>query len=162
MRHSPSVSQYFAMAAVTGSSWPARNRSIQLSRKTRPICASVLHSASLKRVFWKSIHHLREPFTFSGTEEIRSRNMHIVEENLAGILRVPANFFERPANAVTRKILRFDDDERHALEPGSFGVGLHGDADDAAERSVGDERLRAIYDVVVAFSSSGGLDACQV
>ncbi|MNC90868.1 hypothetical protein D3C83_70220 [compost metagenome] len=53
IRFSRSEVQYFAIDAVAVSSFFCSNSSMQRSTKTRATCASVVSSASLKRVFWK-------------------------------------------------------------------------------------------------------------
>src|SRR5207249_3833012 len=81
------------------------------------------------------------------------RDAGIVEEQLARILTVHPDLFERAADPVSAKALRLHDEKGNALHPGGARVRLHRQAHEAGVCAVGDERLGAIDDVMLAVAT---------
>src|SRR2546422_683861 len=108
------------------------------------------------------LHDLEAAPAFSGTEEVRGRDPHIVKKQLAGVLPVHADFFERAADAVAGKISCFNHDERNGLWSRRFRISFHREADEAGVPTVRNEHLGATDDVVVAVAARGRSYALEV
>jgi hypothetical protein len=84
----------------------------------------------------------------------------VVEEQLRGVLGLEADLVEVAA-ALEALHAALDHEQADALVAG-VGVGAGHDDHEVGEDAVGDERLRAVEDVVVALVDGRGADALQV
>jgi hypothetical protein len=93
-------------------------------------------------------HHLHEALAFHAAQQRICRHAHVVEEQLGGVARVLADFFEVLAAREAGRG-RVHQEQAHAL--GASGrVGLGGQHQQVAVLAVADEDLAAVDDVVVA------------
>ena len=93
-------------------------------------------------------------------EEVLLRHPHVVEEQLGGVLGVLADLVQVAA-ALEALHAALDHEQRDALVAG-VGVGARDDDHQVGQDAVGDERLAAVEDVVVALVDGGGADALEV
>ncbi|MNH97719.1 hypothetical protein D3C73_504250 [compost metagenome] len=107
------------------------------------------------------LHQLDEAFTFFRAEQIGHRYAHVIEEQLGGVLAFLAELVEDASTAETRQVFDLQHDDRHALGA-QARVGLAHQQYQVGEVAVGDERLRAVDDVVVTIANGFGLDVLQV
>jgi hypothetical protein len=94
-------------------------------------------------------------------EQVRCRHAHVVEEQFRRVVRLQADLVEVAPALETLDFVRLDDDQRRALRTGGR-VGLGDDDDQIGELAIGDERLRAVDDIVVAVLLRARLHALQV
>src|SRR5262245_5969068 len=116
----------------------------------------------LQPLVGKLLHHLREAAAFDAAEEVRRRHARLVEEKLASVLPVHADLLQGAPDAVAGEIPGLDHHERDGAHAGHPGVGLQREAHEVGVRAVGDERLRAVDDVVLALAARRCLDRLQV
>jgi hypothetical protein len=88
------------------------------------------------------------------------RDAHLVEEQLRGVLRLHADLLEPPA-ALEAGHAPLDGQQGEAAAA-RLGVGARDDDDEVGVDAVGDERLRARHDPVVAVAAGGRAQALQV
>ena len=108
------------------------------------------------------LHHLEEALALGRADEVCGRHADVVEEQLAGVLRVHADLLERAPDRVAGKVLRLDDEKREALHRRDLGVGLDREADEAGVPAIADEGLRAVDDVGVAVAAGRRRDGGEV
>ena len=109
---------------------------------------------------WQLAHHLREALAFDAAQQRIGWHAQVVEEQLGGVARVLADFFQvLPAREAGG--LRIDQEQAHAL--GTAGrVGLGGQHDQVAVLAVADENFAAVDDVAIALFAGGGANGLQV
>ncbi len=102
----------------------------------------------------------RKPCPSSGPSRFPTGHVHVVEEQLGGVLGVLAELVQvAPAGEPGHAAL--DDQQRHAAVA-LRGVGLDGGDDQVRVDPVGDEGLGAVDDVVVTVADGGGGHRRQV
>ena len=102
-----------------------------------------------------------KPWPSSVPSRFDGRHPHAVEEQLGGVLPVLADLVQHAAAREPLAALGLDDDQRDAGR-GVVRIGLGHDDHELGEQAVGDERLGAVDDVLVAVADRLGLDVLQI
>ena len=112
--HSASLNRVFWNSI---SALPNALRSLQCLMVMATACSvvAVAPTDDAHALIGQLLHHLVEAAAFFAAQKIRGRNAHIVEEQLAGVLTVHADFFKRAADAITLQILGLDHHQRDAF-----------------------------------------------
>src|SRR5579863_6299637 len=108
------------------------------------------------------LHHLVEAAAFFAAEKISSGHADIVEEQLASVLTVHANFFECAADTITLQILGLYHNQRYAFGAYARRTGLDSQHDQIGVPAVGNKSFRSVYNQAFALPLSHGLNVLQV
>ena len=106
------------------------------------------------------LHQLHKTVAFLGAEQVFRRRHRIVEEQFGRVGGVQADLVEVAAAAETFIAFGLEHDQRDALGTGLAGARDHDDQ--VGGLAVGDERLLAVDDVVVALLFGRGPHALQI
>jgi hypothetical protein len=175
--HCRSVVQYLAIAAVSTSSAPSRDKPMQRSTKTRAICVSVrssdrsperlpllavIHRPAQRRLAGgdgndrklqtfpgKLLHQIPEALVLLA-DQIVSGNTYIIEKEFRRVSRMQADLFEVAALAVTGA-LAFYQKQRDALRPLGW-VSLGRDDGQIGMLAIADKGLLVVQTEAIAFA----------
>ena len=112
-------------------------------------------SRSIRRSYGSFCISCDEALALARRAGSRPGTRQSLEEQLARVLAVLADLVERAARRVKPvESVGLDDEQRDALGAPAPASVLHDDDDEVRELAVGDERLRAVDDVVVAVADA--------
>ena len=102
-----------------------------------------------------------KPLPSSAPKQVVGGDLHLVEEQFGGVLRVLAQLLKVAAALEALDLVGLHEQQRDAFGALSR-IGLGDDADQVRRLAVGDERLRAVDDIAIAGALGRRLDALQV
>jgi hypothetical protein len=105
-------------------------------------------------------HELIKALALGAAQQIGGRHAHVLEEQFRGVLRLHAHLVENPPDAKSLEVRGFHHDDGGALGARA-GLRLDHQRNQFRKKSIGDEYLRAVDEVIVAIATARVFSPCR-